>query len=361
MERLETEYQRESWEVRFNQVIERKLCDYRGWKRSVEFNRKMNEKARRDRNRKTRKIKSEDNFQTPSKIIESGDETQKIVSKNSVEKPTWTPSTTKEDVDEILKRKDLKLGTRHKSITTIGKKRKERSKETSNLRPTTQIFSLSSERTVGDRVPYFTGCGTLQRYVHKTQRWRIKLDDGTVEHLTNDQIDFLESCETVENTQISLELVEKYGSIMEEELNNSCYVAIIQKILGILKDDTSFDYSILYDLAMSQNIEGAFDDLDNLDINVVDQILNMYDLQLRYFVPSKTHLEDLKNELLSMYEEPCYLAILCYQTHYLLLGKWDDNFYIYDPSHDYPIRCYYRDVVEFIESEEVDFFLGPRP
>jgi len=143
---------------------------------------------------------------------------------------------------------------------------------------------------------------------------------------------------------------------VKNSLNNSCYVLVIQKILEILKDNIEFNFDLLYDLAISQNIDDVFDDLEKMDIRVIDEILNVYDLQLKYFCPNKTHCDDIKNELLKMYEEPVYLSILLYKEHYYLLGKWNNNFFLYDPVQNYPIRCYYRDIIEFISEENVKFF-----
>ena len=39
-----------------------------------------------------------------------------------------------------------------------------------------------------------------------------------------------------------------------------------------------------------------------------------------------------------------------------MLGKWDQFYYIYDPIYDYPIRCTYREFVEYISEENVKFF-----
>ena len=87
----------------------------------------------------------------------------------------WKPSTTKKDVENILKNKNIKLNTRQKSQTKIK-------------------INKPVILKVGDKVPYFTGTCTLQRYIHKTQRWRVKLEDGSVDRLTTEQISFLKSC-----------------------------------------------------------------------------------------------------------------------------------------------------------------------
>ena len=249
----------------------------------------------------------------------------------------WTPSTTKKDIDRILKEKSLKLKTRDKSVTTV--------KTWTKPKP-------------GDVVPYFEGKCTLQRYVHKTNRWRVKLEDGSVDHLTNVQIRFLQQCEADDSdtNNMSEATMKKLEQTAEEYLNDTCYVQILSKIVSIMKDDVEFDFAKLYDIAISQNIDSLFDDLDEVDIHTMDQILNVYDLQLKYLCPDQTHMHDLKDELLKMFEEPYYLAILWYKNHFMLLGKWDTNFYIFDPLHDYPLRCYYRDLVEFIEHEDVEFF-----
>ena len=261
----------------------------------------------------------------------------------------WKPSTTVQDIQKILTSKNLNLKTRQ--------------------RPETRIASRTTSRTtteplqVGDCVPYFEGRCTLQRFVHKTNRWRVKLDDGSVEHLTETQIRFLQDCDDTPKPKLKKmsrkklkKMMKKYSKTAEEHLNNTCYVLIVKKILEILKDDEDFDFKTLYDVARSQGIDGLFDDLDEMDINVMDQVLNVYDLQLKYFCPDQTDVPELKQELLDMYEKPFYLAVLWYRNHYMVLGKWDHNFYLYDPLHEFPIHCYYRDVIEFIEDEQVEFF-----
>ena len=59
----------------------------------------------------------------------------------------------------------------------------------------------TSSRVIGSEVSTFHGLGTLQRFIHKTGRWKIRCHDGTIEKLTDDQLDFLESCD--ENEKVS--------------------------------------------------------------------------------------------------------------------------------------------------------------
>ena len=157
------------------------------------------------------------------------------------QKEPWKPSTTVQDIQDILGRKNLKLNTRHRSETTI------RTKMTS----TTDRRPLQ----VGDCVPYFDGGCTLQRFIHKTNRWRVKLDDGSVEHLTEVQIRFLQDCDDHPKPQIKKmsrkklkKKMQQYSKRAEEYLNNTCYVLIVKKILEILKDDDDFDFKRLYDV-----------------------------------------------------------------------------------------------------------------
>ena len=52
----------------------------------------------------------------------------------------------------------------------------------------------------GERIPLFEGYGVLQRYVHKTGKWRIKCEDGTIAKLEERQIDFLIESENEKDT-----------------------------------------------------------------------------------------------------------------------------------------------------------------
>lgn len=48
----------------------------------------------------------------------------------------------------------------------------------------------------GDKTPVLEGIATLQRFVHKTNRWRLKLDaSGEVVHYEERQLVFFASCE----------------------------------------------------------------------------------------------------------------------------------------------------------------------
>ena len=208
----------------------------------------------------------------------------------------WKPSTSVEDIKKILQKKNLKLKSRHRRETRIRVKKSS----------TSDRKSLQ----VGDEVPYFTGTCKLQRFIHKTNRWRVKLDDDgqTVEHLTETQIRFLQDCEEDSKPKMKKvsrrkikKMMKKYSKKAEDHLNNTCYVLILKQILTILKDKEDFDFKTLYDVALSQGIDGLFDDLDEMDINVMDQVLNVYDLQLKYFCPDQTEIPELKKEILDMY------------------------------------------------------------
>ena len=131
-------------------------------------------------------------------------------------------------------------------------------------------------------------------------------------------------------------LTKKYMKIGEEYLNSTCYIQVLKKILELSTGDTTFDYKTFYHYAHSQNLIHAFDDLMNLNVHVMDQILNVYDHQLKLFSPKHMKWENILTQLLSMYESEKYLALIWNQGHYQVLAKWDCFFYIYDPCYDFP-------------------------
>ncbi len=149
---------------------------------------------------------------------------------------------------------------------------------------------------------------------------------------------------------------EKYMRTAEDHLNSTCYIQVIRKILELSIGDDSFDYKTFHQYSLSQNLEHAFDDLNNLNVHVVDQILNIYDHQLKLFSPRHLKWDDILKELLSLYENSKYIALIWNQGHYQVLAKWERFFYIYDPLYDFPIRCTYRELIEYICEDKVRLF-----
>jgi len=131
---------------------------------------------------------------------------------------------------------------------------------------------------------------------------------------------------------------------------------VIQKILELSGHDECFDYKTFFNYAVSQNFQHAFDDLKNLNVHVIDQMLNIYGLQLKLLSPRNTDWTRLLDEVIGLYEDSKYLALIWNRGHYQVLAKWDSFFYIYDSCYDYPIRCTYRELLEYISEEDVRFF-----
>lgn len=48
---------------------------------------------------------------------------------------------------------------------------------------------------IGSEVPVLEGFATLQRFIHKTNRWRLKLESGKVVYYEERQLLFFASCE----------------------------------------------------------------------------------------------------------------------------------------------------------------------
>ena len=225
-----------------------------------------------------------------------------------------------------------------------------------------EIPSLTFD--IGNRVHLINGSGTLQRFIHKTRRWRIKTDDGKFERFSEKQLEFFHHSEIMSNNRDHTKMKdyqpvteEELIKLTEEELNSSCYIMVIKQILDILKDDVFFDFSIFYDIIVSNRLEDyAFDCLPEMDVNVIDQVLSIYDLQLRYLCSRKTGIDKLKDELLGIYERPFYLALLCDEEHYTFLGKMGSEFFLYDPEYEFPIPCHYNEVIDYIQQDHVHFF-----
>ena len=89
---------------------------------------------------------------------------------------------------------------------------------------------VTPSRNIGDSVVLLEGHGTLQRFIHKTRRWRTKTPDGSVQHFTEKQLSFFESCENytdnilneqISQTKTSLTLQEDFRIQFEDELSKS--------------------------------------------------------------------------------------------------------------------------------------------
>lgn len=111
-----------------------------------------------------------------------------------------------------------------------------------------------------------------------------------------------------------------------------------------------------FNYTISQNFQHAFDDLKNLNVHVIDQMLNLYGLQLKFLSPRHTDWKRLLDKMIGLYEDAKYLGLIWNKRHYQVLAKWDSFFYIYDSCYDYPIRCTYRELLEYISEEDVRFF-----
>ena len=111
-------------------------------------------------------------------------------------------------------------------------------------------------------------------------------------------------------------------------MNSTCYIQVIKKILELSTGDTTFDYKKFYHSALTQNLEHAFDDLMNLNVHVLDQVLNLYDHQIKLFSPKHMEWDKILEQLLSLYEKSKYLALIWNQGHYQVLAKWD-CFFLY--------------------------------
>ena len=128
-------------------------------------------------------------------------------------------------------------------------------------------------------------------------------------------------------------------------------------ILELTEKTSDFDFKTFYTLCISQNFETVFEkSLAEVNVHVLDQVLNVYDLQLEYLCPKKTEWDDLYTTLIEMYEKDLYLGLIWNQNHYQVLAKFGENFVLYDPDYDYPIRHTYRELIEYISEPSVRFF-----
>ena len=117
-----------------------------------------------------------------------------------------------------------------------------------------------------------------------------------------------------------------------------------------------FTFKTFHSLAMSQNFEHAFDNLDALNIHVLDQILNVYDHQLKLLSPKHTEWDELHNTLINLYEDDYFIGLVWRQDHYQVVGKYGLLYVLFDPCYDYPIRHTYREFLEYVTSPGVLYF-----
>jgi len=131
---------------------------------------------------------------------------------------------------------------------------------------------------------------------------------------------------------------------------------VIRKILELSIGDSTFDYKTFHALANAENLDLAFDNLTHLNVHVLDQILNVYNHQLKLLNPKTTNWDDLRDEVLSLYEKDFYLGLVWNQDHYQVIAKYGYMFMLYDPDFDYPVRHTYRELLEYISENDVKFF-----
>jgi len=131
---------------------------------------------------------------------------------------------------------------------------------------------------------------------------------------------------------------------------------VIRKILELSIGDSTFDYKTFHALANAENLDLAFDNLTHLNVHVLDQILNVYNHQLKLLNPKTTNWDDLREEVLSLYEKDFYLGLIWNQDHYQVIAKYGYMFMLYDPDFDYPVRHTYRELLEYISENDVKFF-----
>jgi hypothetical protein len=76
-------------------------------------------------------------------------------------------------------------------------------------------------------------------------------------------------------------------------LNDKCYMKCLKLILKLSEKHEDFRYEDVYHLCQDENIHHAFDNFDEMDVHTIDQILNVYDMQLKYLCPSKMEVDIL--------------------------------------------------------------------
>ena len=131
IDRLQEEYEREKFLMKINQVIDRKISHFRG----MEKTRRHNEEQRRKQ-----RIREEMKDVKVTKPVLTKRKMKKSVGLN-VTTVTWTPSTTKEDIEKKLKLKGKKLKSR--------------------IRPTTKMVTSRKGRPPKEVVILFLKCVTL--------------------------------------------------------------------------------------------------------------------------------------------------------------------------------------------------------
>ena len=103
-------YSKEQFDLKIRHVCERKICDARG--REITFQHNLMKTLQQKKN----KIRTESIPQT------NGEESRKSnldVRHTTKSTTIWTPSTSRKDIDDILKRKSIRLGTRQLPTTKI--------------------------------------------------------------------------------------------------------------------------------------------------------------------------------------------------------------------------------------------------
>ena len=188
------EYEKEAHELKLRHILERKVVEFKGIMKTLKHNSKMKsvKSPSSSCNNKTEKM------QNPLKNDSSKEKNLNVdeVIEITLPEQKWTPSTTKKDIEKIIKKKKLKVKSRHLS--------------------TTKVKVVNRKLKVGDEIPRFKfvdddlvpdGTITLQRYIHKSGRWRAKCENGDVIHLTKEHIAFLFARQK-DSTDINFELVD---------------------------------------------------------------------------------------------------------------------------------------------------------
>ena len=109
IDRIQEEYEQERFMVKMNQIIDRKLCAFRGMQRTHRHNETEKRKRRvREERKKCEKV-------TKSEVTKP----KMTRSQERVIPVTWKPSTTKEDIEKKLKLKGIKLKSRIRKKTKM--------------------------------------------------------------------------------------------------------------------------------------------------------------------------------------------------------------------------------------------------
>ena len=103
-------YSKEQFDLKMRHVCERKICDARGRETTFQHN-LMKTLQQKKNNIRTESI--------PQTNDEKSRESNLNVLHTTKSTTIWTPSTSREDIDDILKRKGIRLGTRQLPTTKI--------------------------------------------------------------------------------------------------------------------------------------------------------------------------------------------------------------------------------------------------